>query len=252
MSWRAIGSSVAGTSHTATGKPCEDAVRFSVVTHEGEETLICCASDGAGSAQHAAWASDFCTTTMTERLAAIVANGEQVTEADVYTVCEEIYDHFKEEARTREVALNEFSCTLLGCCISERRSVFFQVGDGAIVRNDGTGFYNAIWWPHNGEYLNSTTFLVDDSALKDLRIAIIDEQVEEVAIFTDGLQMLALSMETESAHQPFFNDLFRVLRMTANEDETAILAKKLEEYLDSAGVNNRTDDDKTLFLATRL
>jgi hypothetical protein len=76
--------------------------------------------------------------------------------------------------------------------------------------------------------------------------------VDEVAIFTDGLQMLALNMESRTVHQPFFSDLFRYLRMANDADKVSILNGKLATYLDSPGINGRTDDDKTLFLATRL
>jgi hypothetical protein len=40
--------------------------------------------------------------------------------------------------------------------------------------------------------------------------------------------------------------------MADSADKTEMLNKRLAEYLDSTQINERTDDDKTLFLATRL
>jgi hypothetical protein len=253
MIWKPIGHSVTGTSHTAIGKGCEDALQYSITTDaHGQEVLIACASDGAGSAAHAAQASAFTTSAIISALSALVTAGQEIDEAAVYAVVESVYVGLAEQAAGLQVELNEFSCTLLACCISASRAVFFQIGDGAIVRNDGSGFYTAVWWPHNGEYQNSTAFLIDDITLRDLRIAVIDEPVHEVAIFTDGLQMLALSFESGSVHQPFFTDMFRFLRMADDENKIAVLNGKLAAYLDSRQINDRTDDDKTLFMATRL
>lgn len=253
MTWKAIGQSVLGTSHIMGNKTCEDAIQFRVLQDvNGNEALICCVSDGAGSAQFAAWASAFAANTMGDGLGRIAVLGEPVKEGDVYKLAEDIYDGLANEAASMDVDLNEYSCTLLGCIIMNSRAVFFQLGDGAIVRNDGSDFYTLVWWPQNGEYQNTTSFIVDDRSLSNLNILILEEEVNEVAIFSDGLQMLALNMEGFTAHQPFFLDLFRFLRMANEPEKVNVLNSKLAEYLNSKPINDRTDDDKTLFLASRL
>ncbi len=253
MIWKAIGKSVEGTSHSALQKGCEDSIEYNVIKNlSGVEVLVCCASDGAGSAQFAAFASEYITGKVVEAITDLVSSGSQVSESDIFGIAESIYEYFKQEAAAREVEINEFSCTLLGCCVERERAVFFQVGDGAIVRNDGLGFYVPVWWPFNGEYQNTTSFLVDDVTLKNLNIVILDEQVDEVALFTDGLQMLALNMEYENVHQPFFIDMFRVVRLADENSKIELLNGKLADYLNSNQINDRTDDDKTLFLASRL
>ncbi len=253
MIWKAIGKSATGTSHIAADKGCDDSICYKIITDNyNNEVLICCASDGAGSAKYSDWASTYTTITFIERLTENINQGFIITEAIIYSIAEEIYEGIRNEADSKQELINEFSCTLLGCCITDNRSAFFQIGDGAVVRNDGLDFFTAVWWPQNGEYLNTTSFLIDDPTFKDLRVTIIYERVDEVAIFTDGLQMLALNMEGGVVHQPFFADLFRVVRIAQNEDEVAILQVKLEEFINSTQVNNRTDDDKTLFLASRL
>jgi hypothetical protein len=253
MMWKAIGNSVAGTSHTASGKPCEDSVCYEVFDDgNGDEVLICCMSDGAGSAQYAAQASALATQLMKEALKMLVNTENEITESDIYAIVESVYDALLQEAEAHTVKHNEFSCTLLGCCITKTRTAFFHIGDGAIVRNDGNNFYVPVSWPHNGEYQNTTFFIVDDRALGNLKVMILDEVVTEIALFTDGLQNLVLTMDTQTAHQPFFTGMFQHMRSASEPEQVDILQQKLSEYLDSKQINDRTDDDKTLFLASRL
>ena len=68
-------------------------------------------------------------------------------------------------------------------------------------------------------------------------------------MLTDGLQPLALNYAAKAAHAPFFVPMFRPLRV-APSGATVLAA--LRNFLDSPRVNERTDDDKTLILATRV
>jgi hypothetical protein len=175
-----------------------------------------------------------------------------VNDRTVMLLAESIFDNLKKQAEELGVPPNEFSCTLLGFVIFPNKACFIQVGDGAIIRNDGSGHFTWVWWPHNGEYQNTTAFLIDDPNFGNLKTRVIEERINEVAVFSDGLQMLALTYETETVHQPFFADLFKWLRLAKEDEHIAILNKKLTDYLGSDIINNRTDDDKTLLLATRL
>ena len=171
MIWKAIGQCATGTSHIATGKPCEDSLHFTVInTTDGEQILIACASDGAGSASQGGWAANYATTLCTKLFQAHAASSLPLDEGDVYAIVEQIYDGLQNEAYNNEIELAEYSCTLLGCYLTSGRSVFFQIGDGAIIRDDGNGYYNPFWWPHNGEYLNSTAFIIDSPGLGNLNI----------------------------------------------------------------------------------
>ena len=253
MRWKTIGQSVVGTSHTATGRGCDDAVQYKVVLgDDDQEVLLCCVSDGAGSAKFAAMAAEFATAKMVESLANYALAGAPIGEAEVYAMLEDIYDGLSVISKIEEIPIEEYSCTLLGAAVMPTRAVFFQIGDGAIVRSDGAGRYLPVWWPENGEYQNTTTFIIDDPNMGQLKVLCIDECIDEVAIFSDGLQMLALQWESHTVHQPFFTDLFAVLRRADTVGKETILNQKLAAFLDSQGVNSRTDDDKTLILATRL
>ena len=67
-------------------------------------------------------------------------------------------------------------------------------------------------------------------------------------MLTDGLQMLALDFKAARVHDRFFEPLFRTVRNSPDEEA---LRTSLLEFMDSKRVNERTDDDKTLLLATR-
>lgn len=252
MIWKSIGQSVRGTSHISAEHGCEDAVRYTTINGGDGAVLICCASDGAGSAKYAALASTLVVEETIKMLSLSAGHIDAVAESDIYDIVEHIYDLLAAEASAAGEPLYEYSCTLLGCMIGNTRAIFFQVGDGAMVKNDGDDFYVPVFWPSNGEYQNTTSFIVDDRNLANLKIVVVDEKVSEVAVFTDGLQLLALNMEARAAHQPFFSNLFGHLRLADEPGKIDVLNQKLAEYLDSAQINVRTDDDKTLFLATRL
>ncbi len=252
MMWRAIGQSVAGSSHIATGRACEDALSYAVDTlADGSEALICYVSDGAGSAAHAAEASQYTTQRALELTRAALAAGT-LTEGALRAIAEDLYDGLAAKAAEAGVAKEEYSCTLLGCVLLRDYSVFLQIGDGAIILEDGQGGYVTRWWPQNGEYSNTTYFLIDDSALPHLQLLVCDYPVHEVALTTDGLQQLVLVPASMSVHRPFLDDLLRWLRLAQREEDVHTLDRRLRDYLGSERICARTDDDKTLFLATRI
>jgi hypothetical protein len=253
MIWKTIGQSVTGSSHLQSQRDCEDALDFKTFAlPDGDEALICCVSDGAGSAMHAAEAATFCVKTTVQAITEVMAADGTIDETTIIAILEQVYDDLLQRAEERKEPLNEYSCTLLGAVITEYTAIFFQVGDGAIIRDTNANQYAPVWWPHNGEYSNTTAFLVDDCHMGHLRVITLAETIKEIAIFTDGLQLLTLNNETLSVHQPFFADLFKWLRMATQDEHLTILNRKLGEYLNSEAINNRTDDDKTLFLATRF
>ncbi|RXK87296.1 PP2C family serine/threonine-protein phosphatase [Filimonas effusa] len=253
MRWKAIGQSIKGTSHEQVNKCCEDALRFDLVmTPLDEEVLICCASDGAGSAKFAQAASSFTVETIVLLLSSCVKEGKIIDETRVRFILETVYDGLSEQANSNDVSKNEYSATCLGAVLFSDKAVFFQIGDGVMTREDSSGYYSAVFWPDNGEYLNDTRFLIDDINFPFLRFKLIEECINELSIVTDGLQGLILNQQAQSIHQPFYKDLFKWLRLASDRAHLQILDKKLTEFLNSWSVNQRTDDDKTLLLATRL
>jgi len=68
--------------------------------------------------------------------------------------------------------------------------------------------------------------------------------------YSDGVQRLALSFEQRIPHNPFFEPMLNVLR-NQKSAECEALDQQLAHFLNSPQINERTDDDKTLILATR-
>ena len=152
-----------------------------------------------------------------------------------------------EEAAARGATPRQLACTFLGPLVGDGWAAFVQIGDGAIVF-DGEAGYKLAFWPDNGEYANTTRFLTDPDYREHLRIEVFERSISDLAVLTDGLQMLALDFATAGVHDRFFSPLFRTVRDGPDEET---LRASLLEFMDSKRVNDRTDDDKTLLLATR-
>jgi len=136
----------------------------------------------------------------------------------------------------------------LGILVTPTHAFAFQIGDGAIIVNS-CGVQGVVFWPDNGLYANMTYFLTDEDYLQHIHVVQINTPLEEVILLTDGLQRLALVLDSKIAHEPFFSPIFKALR--ANNANTELLNQHLAQFLASQVVNQRTDDDKTLVMAIR-
>jgi hypothetical protein len=256
--WKYIWASAVGTSHSLTGAPCQDSSGCRVFTAaDGTRVLVAVASDGAGSASRSEEGSALaCSLFLSEMEALFGEEGD----GDVRQVSREFLEGWLTSFR-REVDLRaehegltarDFACTLLAAVVGEDCAAFAQIGDGAIVvpDPDEPGEYNYVFWPEQGEYANQTYFATEDGAASRLQYDLVPHRVDEVAVLTDGLQNLALHFQSRTAHAPFFRPIFAWLR-PAPDDYSEKFTASLSGYLNSPAVNDCTDDDKTLILATR-
>lgn len=242
--------SATGTSHERVGQPCQDDAFVSVVNVDGRRTLIAACSDGAGSAPHSGEGSRLACSRMTQIISSDFDGGLRVSEISrdhFVRWLQRIRDEIQELAAGRDSVPRDFACTLLTAIVDEKSAVFSQIGDGAIVIGIGDN-YRPVFWPQSGEYANTTNFITDSQFDQHLVYAADDESIDSLAVFTDGLQMLALCYADKTVHAPFFLPLFRVLRETENAEDLVV---PLRQFLTSKAVNDRTDDDKTLVLASR-
>lgn len=118
-----------------------------------------------------------------------------------------------------------------------------------VIEEGEDGFF-PVFWPESGKYANMTYFLTDEDAFAHLRIKLFQDAHDEIAMFSDGMQRLALVYESKAAFKPFFEPMFVRLRKS-DIAECDMLSGQLALFLNSPKVNERTDDDKTLILATR-
>jgi hypothetical protein len=260
--WKLVSESVAGVSHVKRGEPCQDFAGAKVVRRRGgEPVLVVACADGAGSAALGGEGARHACDEVLRRASLEVEGGLAVPAVDPgrmlgwYAAARGVVE--AAAAAHGATDLRELACTLLVAVVGEAEAAFAQVGDGAIVvledgaEAGGDGDYKPVFWPQTGEYANTTNFLTGPDYEKKVAFAALDVAVDELALFTDGLQTLALRIAEHRAHGPFFAPLFRTLRAARGPD-TEPLREPLRRFLDSPRVNERTEDDKTLVLATRL
>jgi hypothetical protein len=253
--WRLAAASALGTAHVKLGLPCQDAHRCSVQrTAGGEPVLIAVVCDGAGSAARAEAGAELASRMFHDEIAAAL-HAEDFEVRDITRAwIEERLGRFQAEvaalAETEEHTPRDYACTLVAAAVGSDRAVFFQIGDGAIVIGEGEETYRWIFWPDRGEYENVTFFATEPDAASHVQFELVEKRIDDIALLSDGLQRLALHYQTKTAHAGFFKPMMATLRVTP-EDELEALSARLEDYLSSPAVNERTDDDKTLVLASR-
>ncbi len=261
--WQVIGASVAGTAHTRAGRPGEDAHAWRL---RPAGTLVLAVADGAGSAVRAAEGA-VCVVTVAVDAADQALDGLAPTTVDGWQA---LLAQAVRAARAALVArvppvattpdtvalpdpalpaapvLRDFATTLLLAVVSDHWLAAVQIGDGALVISDSAGALTVVTHPNHGEYLNETLFLTGDDPLAGAQFAIRQvADVRAVALLTDGLQALALTLADNTPHAPFFAPFFAHAAQAGGD------ATQLAAFLNSARVAERTDDDKTLLLAVR-
>jgi hypothetical protein len=246
--WRAVGTSVAGTSHAELNIPCQDYCAYQRVLIGSTPALVIAIADGAGSARLSQVGAR---ETVEYLLRVISSNSPTILEVNEH-IARQWLDgaraHLKEISSQQGCELRDLGSTILFAILGEFFSFFVQIGDGAWIIERG-GEYVAATWPSDGEYVNETTFLTSPNWADSIRCELVIGAIAAAAGFTDGLQRLALQFDSRSVHVPFFEPLFRVLRAAADESS---LISPLIEFLSSDRVAERTDDDKTLVLACRI
>jgi len=246
--WEYVGATAIGTSHVESSTPCQDRVWAGTVEREGEAYLVLTVADGAGSAACAEQGADIAVQSVCTYVRECPPN-------DLLALDEAFVDGLVDQVRTRlshaasemERPLRDFACTLLVAVSTPSKTFALQIGDGGIVLDTGLGTELAIS-PMGGEYVNITRFITDDDAPLHIETRVFDAPVVRGAVFSDGLQRLALDLAAEKPHLPFFRSLFGVLE-AVTDDNRADLASALERFLSSGQVNSRTDDDKAMALA---
>jgi hypothetical protein len=248
--WRPIAQSLQGASHLAENSPCQDCHCVHLFGEPAEQTLVACIADGAGSAQFSDAGSAIACAAIGENAAAhFAAHGrlDDLEREDALRWCDEVRARIRNEAVARDCNPRELATTLCVAVLSPQRSIFFQIGDGAMVLGHD-GLYGVVFWPQSGEYVNSTNFLTADEYAEQLEFLTTPSCPSDVALLTDGLERLALRFDNQTPHPPFFDPLFRALRTAG---DIARLSEDLRRFLGTDPVQQRSDDDKTLILASR-
>jgi hypothetical protein len=249
VTWRIAAAAAAGTSHVASGRPCEDSVRaHTLTTRQGDPVLAIFVADGAGSAElggeGATLAVNAAARSLEQRLADLDA---MAPDALIAPIVADVRRDIASACEARDRAARDFACTLLGVVSTHAGTLVMQIGDGGVVLDTGDGLELAIP-PMAGEYANATRFVTDADAHEAVAARTFAGPARRVAAFSDGLQRLAIDMATLTPHAPLFARLFGVME-SARPAQESELHRALASFLDRPEVNERTDDDKTLALA---
>jgi hypothetical protein len=248
--WKVISGSAVGTSHLRSGEGCQDCCSTRVVETGDGSVAILAAADGAGSAPCADTGARLACQTFLTAARAQLESGvalADLPERRVRDWVDTTRQRIALEACVTGRPLGDFACTLLAVVANDDIAVVVQIGDGAVVARDRDG-YGTVVWPQSGEYANTTNFLTGAAYASHLQVRFLQPAPSEFAVLTDGLQPLALHYQSRSVHAPFFEPLFATLRTERDPDR---LSSPLLAFLNSDPVNARTDDDKTLILASR-
>ncbi len=251
--WRIAQASVIGQSHLNQNTPSQDRLLTRTIKSEKDgEILIAVVADGAGSTTHGQRGAEIACELFVGQVAEFVKN------APVKSLTEDFGKHWIEFYQTKIAAvalaekneMREYATTFIGAVIGEKDAVFYQVGDGGAVFSTcgKLSSYQFSIAPIESEYVNLTEFLTDETAAKSLRFAHLKEPVEDLILFSDGIFAVAVDYQTGKPHEPFLMPMIAPLR---NGNAPPDLNVKLENFLASPKLNEKTDDDKTIILASR-
>lgn len=240
---------MAGTSHVRNDLPCQDASWATKLFVDSVEFYLAACADGAGSATFAREGARLATESAVKRAVSDLETTRGIPDdpaAWLRTLALHVRGEVLDEAARQERTGREYACTFLMAVVGPACACFVQIGDGAIVVARPGGL-EPVFWPESGEYINTTHFLTDENAAHHVQTCHLDERIDQLAMFTDGLQQLALNFASRTAHGPFFEPMLDALA----QHDSDTLNVELLSFLESNAVNARTDDDKTLLLAVR-
>jgi Protein phosphatase 2C len=251
--WIWAGSKRIGTSHIRSGTGCDDFGACVEVVGPSDRALIVVVSDGAGSAKYSSIGSRIVSRVCVANASRHIADGKPIIDISLEVVkdwLDEVRDRISLIADPRGATRRDFAATAVGAIVGERTAVFFHVGDGAAAfRAIDQDEWIIASWPAQGQFASTTYFVTDDPE-PVCRVTAIDYTVGHLALFTDGIERLVLDFAKHEAFSPFFKKMMTPLVGKApgrNRD----LSRQLNQFLDGKSVCEKTDDDKTLILASR-
>jgi Protein phosphatase 2C len=252
QNWMWVGACATGSSHVRTGTACQD--RAGCLQLADGKALIAVVSDGAGSAEFSAVGSRIVVNGFTRCALNHFKAGlslPQISQDIIFNWLDDIRERINFAAEERAACPRDLAATLVGAIVSAEYAVIAHIGDGAcVMRRAASQEWEVPSWPAHGEYASTTYFITDDPQ-PNLNLVAVEGVFSELAIFSDGLERIALDFNNSTAYSPFFDSKFIHLEgLPAGRNRG--LSVGLRKYLESGPILERTDDDKSLILARRV
>jgi len=248
--WRITAASVCGTSHKKTGRPCQDAHHYLVMP---DGVVLVAVADGAGTASLSEIGSTVAVNAAVKTLSSRDSKTPWPIDDDGWrdlltSVLESALASVESTAGALMVSPRDLATTLIMMVVTPECVACAQIGDGAAVVGDAHGYFFPVTIPQSGEFINETTFLVSPNAISMAQFKVLPGAFKHFAVFSDGLQMLALKMPEGTPYAPFFSPLFHYFDIVK---EPSHAQNQLVGFLSSPRTTSRADDDITLLIAVR-
>ena len=245
---KVVGGSVGGLAHELRGLPNQDALGWRFVSDT--RTLIAVVADGAGSAACGGEGARFVVSELIRSLSSpSIADNKNLPQADGALLVSHLLgarEHLTRLAELEKRPAKDYACTVLACLLTPDGAWSAQIGDGAIVLGAPAGPSQALHTSQQGEYVNETVFLTSDQAVEHIKSGYHPGPHARLAMFTDGLQRIALKLPEGQPHEPFFKPLFQFLSQCG---DAADAVEQITGFLKSPRIRSRADDDLSLLLA---
>jgi hypothetical protein len=213
----------------------------------GARALCAVVSDGAGSSSHGGQGASLVCRHLLAAFKSWFRDHDHLPDDEVVRCwIDNLRDCLNEVAMRRDLTRRQFAATLVMLVVIDDQLLTLQIGDSALVaRKNGT--WEALCWPENGEFASTTYFVTDDpeARLHVVRLAL---EHDAFALFSDGLEAIALEQATHQPYARFFDPMIKAVDLADGKGRLADLSAALGQYLDSPRLCERTDDDKTLVL----
>jgi hypothetical protein len=242
--WRSIGARATGRARGTHGAPCQDAFAYASLT---DDLVAIAVADGAGSAASSSIGAEVAVARAIVYLTNVcdlLTAGATVWRAAVRGAFEAARGSLVDLARVRNQPAGDFATTLQLVVASHDACCYGRLGAGGCVGRLEDGALLSLSPTAGYPFVNGASLLT--SATSEPDVFFYPNALSACAVFTDGLEHLAMHLADWRPHRPFFAPLFEFVAVS---EHRAGAEHELGHYLRTKRFDERTDDDRTLVLA---
>ena len=251
--WRIARANRRGAKNARRKVACQDYAADVKIPELHSDTIIAAVADGMGSADLGQTGAFESTKSAIDHVGSLLRSRRRALrpynlETILNTAMNGARMALEDIAERNGNSLQRYATTLLLVVYTKGVLGAAQIGDGVAVVAGSDGKFITFSKPTRGEYANETTSVTSRRALQSCQIDIVQADIRQIALFTDGMVNLLLDNRTLEPHQPFFAETFSWFYRQSGEPQSN---SGLTDLLKSDKVQKRTDDDTTLMLAAR-